>query len=139
MSVSMSSVLHFPALQSPDPPSGYLPGSPLQKTAARADAGPALPSEGPPVARLLPGLPNTPIENLRSLWVSVVLWGLRDAAAGKDREWVGSDDWYVTCEYAGIDEPVAEKISEMFWAGQLDMSRITYALMTGKEERGVAA
>lgn len=37
------------------------------------------------------------------LWRAVLLIGLHDAAAGRDTAWLGSDDFAMVCDLAGLD------------------------------------
>lgn len=102
---------------------------PVDSDAARADAGLARPvRDGPEIPPLARGLPHTHDTSLKALWLNVLLSGLRDAHEGVERFWIGSDDFFIVCDYIGIDAVLAERISEMFWDGKLDMKAISYAL-----------
>jgi hypothetical protein len=84
------------------------------------------------VSELLPGLPNTPVERIKRLWVFVFLSGLKE----KDLEWVGSPFYTQVAVYAGLEINQAWLIRNMFLAGQIDPDRVSYA-MCGYERKEV--
>ncbi|MBL8353171.1 MAG: hypothetical protein JNL87_22995 [Burkholderiaceae bacterium] len=73
----------------------------------------------PPLA---PGLPNTPLERLQMMFACVLLQGLRD----RDTAWVNDPAFLLVCDYAGLQEPTALKVRELYNDGKLNMWRLTY-------------
>lgn len=98
-----------------------------------APVGPTPPkSEGPPLPPLAVGLPNTPIENIQTMFAHVFLCALREG----DTEWVRSDDFLLVAEYAGLSEPTALAVRELYLSGRLDMKRITYTFCGFAQDPG---
>jgi hypothetical protein len=39
----------------------------------------------------------------KAVWGAVLLYGLHDAARGRDTDWIGSPDFETVCSLAGVD------------------------------------
>lgn len=72
-------------------------------------------SEGPDLPPLTPGLRHTPAEAIHELFGAVFFQALQE----QDREWVESPDYLLVAELAGIDLDLAERVRQMFLAGQI--------------------
>lgn len=78
-------------------------------------------SDGPEVPPLTPGLPHTPVDNLRELLLAAVTQGLSD-----DDERFVCSPWFIhLCCYIGLDPDAALNVKIAYLRGEVDPKRLT--------------
>lgn len=72
-------------------------------------------NDGPDLPPLTPDLRHTPADAIHNLFGAVFFQALQE----QDGEWVESPDYLLIAELAGIDLALAERVRQMFLAGQI--------------------
>lgn len=80
---------------------------------------PVLPSEGPEVPPLLPGLPHTSASACKELLLHVVIRGLLDGMLLQEKSFVMSKLFAIYCMYLGMSVETTAKIQALFYQGKL--------------------